>query len=492
MNKENETPIVGEPQEYREQLPTQDTFKPWTYEDMHDPSYSERANSLNSDFWNIPANYWVAQEKEKCENWKDEVQNLLIFAGLFSAVVTALLVESYQSLQENPSEIFLAQIVTHLAATTANRTTIDNTAAAQVARTFTPSSSSKGINALWFLSLIFSLATALAEAFNRFYVPQIFSALPLLLISGLVLFLVGMIEFLWNLNQQVAIPGIIAISLLLLFLLYTTIWPGLQFLPGRQTRSIKTVPDCPCPYKSPQSWAFLRLIASSKLLIQRTVQSLKTKLGISSDSADQIIAWVVRSTLETRGLNNWISYATMWLNQRDIDSLSQLQPTPHDLIKHHLYGSGNDFPPRYDSVYALCEIKEAYGSIRTNQLEQVYHCFHDVTTFQSGLESVFVDPLTELVHNLILPESLSTSRLTIDFFRQLDPEVPQELIIDYVRLSFMDVRDVEPTPQQLEMCIRFLGWTLDRRYRKRMRYTERVATGTMANLVLQPQFLEER
>ncbi|KAF8164660.1 hypothetical protein BJ912DRAFT_255367 [Pholiota molesta] len=40
----------------------------------------------------------------RCDAWKDEVQNLLIFAGLFSAVVTAFVIESYKFLQPSPND----------------------------------------------------------------------------------------------------------------------------------------------------------------------------------------------------------------------------------------------------------------------------------------------------------------------------------------------------------------------------------------------------
>ncbi|KAI0649471.1 hypothetical protein C8Q79DRAFT_876040, partial [Trametes meyenii] len=36
--------------------------------------------------------------------WKEEIDTLLVFAGLFSAVVTAFNIEAYHLLQEDPSE----------------------------------------------------------------------------------------------------------------------------------------------------------------------------------------------------------------------------------------------------------------------------------------------------------------------------------------------------------------------------------------------------
>ncbi|KAF8899338.1 hypothetical protein BD779DRAFT_1431892, partial [Infundibulicybe gibba] len=41
-------------------------------------------------------------DKEFCGGWNSEIDSLLTFAGLFSAVVTAFTVESYKLLQPIP------------------------------------------------------------------------------------------------------------------------------------------------------------------------------------------------------------------------------------------------------------------------------------------------------------------------------------------------------------------------------------------------------
>ena len=252
------------------------------------------------------------KDKARCNAWKDEVQNLLIFvsliwailglkanirtfqcfkAGLFSAVVTAFIIESYKGLKQDSGDVtndLLLRILSQLEGST------DGTATTQslVMPAFTPSPSTVRINILWFLSLIFSLATILigiialqwlrehlrpqsdlepqitfslhylnVESLDRWYLPQIFTALPLLLQIGLVLFLAGTLDFLWSLNHSVAVPVAVAIGVILLFLLWTTISPTIQALfllfPCWKWA---TRPRSPCPYRSPQSWAFYRLL----------------------------------------------------------------------------------------------------------------------------------------------------------------------------------------------------------------------------------------
>ncbi|TFK58047.1 hypothetical protein BDN72DRAFT_733261, partial [Pluteus cervinus] len=52
-------------------------------------------------------------DEDMCESWKDEIDKLLIFAGLFSATVTAFVVESYQWLDtsSDPTSDLLAQLI---------------------------------------------------------------------------------------------------------------------------------------------------------------------------------------------------------------------------------------------------------------------------------------------------------------------------------------------------------------------------------------------
>ncbi|KAF9533303.1 hypothetical protein CPB83DRAFT_758194, partial [Crepidotus variabilis] len=110
--------------------------------------------------WGVVVDHLISKEKERCEIWKDEVTNILIFAGLFSAVVTAFIIESYQSLQDNPSELLLARISANLEFF-ANKTA---GAPAILPASFVlngPSLPNKLLNALWFMSLILSLASAL-------------------------------------------------------------------------------------------------------------------------------------------------------------------------------------------------------------------------------------------------------------------------------------------------------------------------------------------
>ncbi|TFK44181.1 hypothetical protein BDQ12DRAFT_5453 [Crucibulum laeve] len=217
-----------------------------------------------------------------CTGWKDEVQNLLIFAGLFSAVVTAFTVESYKMLQDpiDTSTRLLAEIAMSLGKLNNTTTTIPPTGQFMI-----PAVAIR-INILWFTSLTLSLATVLFgilclqwireyqhyEAMSHrdalevrqmrydgllwWQVPNILRGLPILLQVALVLFFLGIVDLLHSLDGTVTIIIAFLIGVVLLFLLATTIIPAIHIL----STNSESESHRECAYKSPQSWGFYQLL----------------------------------------------------------------------------------------------------------------------------------------------------------------------------------------------------------------------------------------
>ncbi|KIL59450.1 hypothetical protein M378DRAFT_1005918 [Amanita muscaria Koide BX008] len=236
-------------------------------------------------------------DKGRCEAWRDEVDKLLIFAGLFSAVVTGFTIEAYKMLHADPSTATV-QLVAIVAQQMSNGTSTDATQQAISSvisgmQNFRPEPYAIRVNILWFLSLSLALATAIIgilcmqwlreyqrdsglspmelfavaqmrrEGLERWSVPTILSALPLLLQSALVLFFIGLVDFLRNFNTTVAAAITAFVVVTLFFLATTTILPAFQFLLHGNYHF--RVPQC--PFKSPQSWAFCRLAFSACSII---------------------------------------------------------------------------------------------------------------------------------------------------------------------------------------------------------------------------------
>ncbi|KAF9467567.1 hypothetical protein BDZ94DRAFT_966564 [Collybia nuda] len=219
-----------------------------------------------------------ASDDGMCKGWRDQIDTLIIFAGLFSATVTAFTVESYQWLNETPADT-LARLQLRDLLNTTHDPAIDRLAPAS----FHVSSASVVINTLWFASLTLSLAAVVIsilckqwlyeyqrydnfttdeallihglryQGLQAWRVPAIISSLPILLQTALVLFLIGILALLWPLQIIVVSITTTIVGLTFLFLGITTALPSIQY--------IFPIFDTQCAYKSSQSWSFLLVSA---------------------------------------------------------------------------------------------------------------------------------------------------------------------------------------------------------------------------------------
>ncbi|KAJ7164093.1 hypothetical protein C8R46DRAFT_1098721 [Mycena filopes] len=101
--------------------------------------------------------------------FNSDLDPLLIFAGLFSAILAAFLIEIRKGLQEDLQSVTNNLLIILIQ----NQQNI--TAASTSANNFTPSASSRWVNGLWFSSLMFSLMSALGASLAKGWITQ-FSA----------------------------------------------------------------------------------------------------------------------------------------------------------------------------------------------------------------------------------------------------------------------------------------------------------------------------
>ncbi|KAJ8074625.1 hypothetical protein PM082_022203 [Marasmius tenuissimus] len=306
------------------------------------------------------------------QGWKEDIDTLLVFTGLFSAVVTAFTVESYQWLSERPEDasVVLLRQLTHWQI---NNQTISTPEPFQILP------SDVRINTYWFLSLIIALVDALFgllckqwlrehrkpthtrtpsealalrwlrhESLSKWRVPTILAALPILLELALFLFLAGLLELLWSRHKVPFALAAAIVGFAVLFYLATTFIPGidiirqaLQVTPelrkarvGRgpvplnpsPAEFIMTLPpmELICPYKSPQAWiafkasrALSRLPAFTKILyfFSSKQKSLCTLLGTQRISVWK--TWALHNTLNE--LFNWSSVDLEVIQRSSLD-----------------------------------------------------------------------------------------------------------------------------------------------------------------------------
>ncbi|KAF8261201.1 hypothetical protein EI94DRAFT_1607954, partial [Lactarius quietus] len=193
------------------------------------------------------------------QSWKSDTDEILIFTGLFSAVVAALVSISIQDLQPNPqntSAFYLANIYQLLSNENGTQT-FTPSSLADPAASFTPSTAAVWANSLWFLSLVVSLTCAFlaillrqcaryylqltnplypphkraqiraffAEGVERLHLPWIVDALPMLLHISLFLFFAGLCTFLFGIHQTVFSVVMSWVGLCILVYAYVTALP---------------------------------------------------------------------------------------------------------------------------------------------------------------------------------------------------------------------------------------------------------------------------
>ncbi|KAK1228189.1 hypothetical protein PQX77_008783 [Marasmius sp. AFHP31] len=285
--------------------------------------------------------------------WKEDIDTLLVFAGLFSAVVTAFIVESYQWLEEAPKNTTVAllrQISQQL----------DNAMMISPTQNFEASPSVIRINVLWFLSLIIALVDALfallckqwlrehrqqthtrtpsealalrwlrKQSLKKWHVHTILASLPILLEVAVFLFLAGLLELLRDRHELLFAIAMVVAGLVALFYLGATMIPSvdiirqvLQVTPDirnfrldpREVSSspVKFIMNLPpmeyiCPYKSPQAWATfqaIKIVCSLPGFV-RVCYFLCNKqyLPSSERPAYKSSTWAFRDTMNN--LTNW-------------------------------------------------------------------------------------------------------------------------------------------------------------------------------------------
>ncbi|ESK92249.1 hypothetical protein Moror_4711 [Moniliophthora roreri MCA 2997] len=252
--------------------------------DAADNSQEKKKRPTVDESWEVLRRAVARHDDDMVKNYKEDIDTQLVFAGLFSAVVTAFLIESYQWLSEDPADATVALLM-------------------QISVQLNPSQSipaerlpfeadsfSIRINCFWFLSLILSLTSALfgllckqwlrehqrdtqtrtpgeelalrqlrRDSFERWGVSSFLSALPILPEVALLLFFVGVLDLLWNRNRIPFVVCFVTVMVSTGLYFVTTVLPMLT-VPGNQLLKIwnwdfnELSYQFICPYKSPQAW----------------------------------------------------------------------------------------------------------------------------------------------------------------------------------------------------------------------------------------------
>ncbi|KAJ7100447.1 hypothetical protein C8R44DRAFT_988498 [Mycena epipterygia] len=224
----------------------------WTSEEISNMSpLHAQTEDASAKFWSVYISEAERYDSALVESWKADMEGMLIFSGLFSASLTAFIIESYKNLTPDTGNMTVA-LLSH----------VSQQLSAQFNGTQLPIASPEPFkvqtfslicNGLWFVSLGLSLTCALlatlveqwareflhkteirpspvrrARVFSflyygvsRFGIHAIVDIIPLLLHLALVLFFAGLSAFLLPINALMT--GIVASMLAVFLALYAVI-----------------------------------------------------------------------------------------------------------------------------------------------------------------------------------------------------------------------------------------------------------------------------
>ncbi|RDX45140.1 hypothetical protein OH76DRAFT_1022365 [Lentinus brumalis] len=226
--------------------------------------------------------------------WKEEMDTLLVYAGVSSAVLTAFNVESYHLLQPDPTDPTLAvlkQISAQLNGYTFTPPFLNATNSTGPGTLppapFQAPASAVWLNSLWFSSLVFSFAAALLALFVKQWIYEamvggtsresarlrqyrfngllkwrvgtVVVVLPILLQLASVLFLAGLLVLLWTLHNTVAAITSVLVALVFTFVIGFTLLPVFK---------------SDCSYRSPASFAIYAVLRVARNEVLRVIRAV--------------------------------------------------------------------------------------------------------------------------------------------------------------------------------------------------------------------------
>ncbi|KAJ2928221.1 hypothetical protein H1R20_g8876, partial [Candolleomyces eurysporus] len=239
-----------------------------------------------------------------CKIWKDEIDKLLLFATLFSAVVTSFIIEAYKLLQVDQQEVASAVLfgihrqLDNLVRQNTSAPTLTPDPTVQ----FTPPSSAVAVNICFFLSLTLSLSTVSVgilclqwlreyqrepevspeqmiairhfrlRGIENWWVPEIIGLLPMVLQVSLFIFIIGLALFLLDINKTVAIAVCCVVGITVLIHVVTSIIPAFLAIHAKwhDTENDHSL----CPYRSPQAWWTRRFFLAAGVLVSHLFEGL--------------------------------------------------------------------------------------------------------------------------------------------------------------------------------------------------------------------------
>ncbi|KAK7456347.1 hypothetical protein VKT23_010593 [Stygiomarasmius scandens] len=231
--------------------PTYTGGRSYNYEEKYAPDPSGERLSDNARVWKVYLDEAENYDDDMLKGFRDTIDSLLVFAALFSAVVTTFVIKTIEALEPDfgQATMILMMEQNQLLRSAGNATAINNIQPSPAGLDMaSPSQNDLWVNGLFFASLSLSLATALISVlvkqwlqayasmssgnakeramirqfrfsgFEKWGMQGIIGGLPLILHASLGLFLVGLALYVSQLHKSLC--WIVVVITLLSFIIY--------------------------------------------------------------------------------------------------------------------------------------------------------------------------------------------------------------------------------------------------------------------------------
>ncbi|KAJ7657223.1 hypothetical protein DFH06DRAFT_1197688 [Mycena polygramma] len=366
----------------------------WIKSRVADPKQEDAAAKL----WAVYVAEAEKYDKGLVESWKSDMEGMLIFAGLFSASLTAFLIESYRTLTVDSADttVFLLNQISQQLAASANGTTYNIVPPVS----FVAPPTALVCNVLWFISLGLSLGCALiatlveqwardflhradmrsapvvrARIFSylyyglkRFEMHTMVEIIPLLLHTSLLFFFAGLVAFLLPVNTAIMVvaAGLLGIVAAVYSLL--TVLPLIYL---------------DCPYRTPLSqslWTLKRRL-TNRFRAPHAAKPDEARAASADHSDDTIVESMFRKATEASPERlNRDQKALLWTVKSLADD-TELEPFV-DAIPDVLYAPDGRRYVYDEQIFALVKHPDTKLLLRIHG--SYIGCFSGILTAESA------------------------------------------------------------------------------------------------------------
>ncbi|KAG6894337.1 hypothetical protein C0992_006559 [Termitomyces sp. T32_za158] len=141
----------------------------------------------NARVWKVYIDEAESYDADMIQGFRNILDGILVFAALFSAVVTTFVAQTSQALQPDNSQIMVSLLTetNHLLRAAGNRTSINAVPTSSLgSQSSTHTSIDVWVNALFFTSLALSLSTALLSVLAKQWIQVCLLPSPLLAVTS--------------------------------------------------------------------------------------------------------------------------------------------------------------------------------------------------------------------------------------------------------------------------------------------------------------------